>query len=79
MDDHVALCWCLLQNGSFAVDFGGVRLQSSQLLVPNTWYHVAAVKIRSHMKALTTSLYINGVGVPLMVGAKSLQTCPIPS
>jgi hypothetical protein len=79
VDDRVAPRWYLLQNGSFAVDFGGVRLQSSLLLVPNTWYHVAAVKIRSHMKALTTSLYINGVGVPLVVGAKSLQTCPVPS
>ncbi len=79
VDDRVAPRWYLLQNGSFAVDFGGVRLQSSLLLAPNTWYHVAAVKIRSHMKALTTSLYINGVGVPLVVGAKSFQTCPVPS
>jgi hypothetical protein len=61
------LCLLQAQNGSFAVDFGGVRLRSSVQLTPNTWYNVAATKAFSHWKLDTTQLYINGVAVPLTV------------
>ena len=55
------------QNGSFAVDFGGVRLRSAVPLAPNTWYHVAVTKRFSLWKLETTVLYVDGVAVPLSV------------